>query len=39
MLDPSTLVPAVDALERKGLAMRGQDPNDRRRNPLWGVAE
>lgn len=34
MCDPSTLVPAVDALERKGLARRGKDPNDRRRNPL-----
>jgi DNA-binding MarR family transcriptional regulator len=34
MLDPSTLVPAVDALERKGFATRGSDPNDRRRVPL-----
>ena len=34
MLNPSTLVPAVDALERNGLAKRGQDPNDRRRIPL-----
>jgi len=34
MLDPSTLVPAVDVLERKGLARRGKDPYDRRRNPL-----
>jgi DNA-binding MarR family transcriptional regulator len=34
MVDPSTLVPAVDALERKGLAARGTDPNDRRRLPI-----
>ncbi len=34
MLDPSTLVPAVDALERKGFATRGRDPNDCRRVPL-----
>ena len=34
MLDPSTLVPAVDALERKGFAKRGKDPRDRRRVPL-----
>ena len=33
-LDPSTLVRAVDALERKGLARRGSDPRDRRRNPI-----
>lgn len=32
--DPSTLVRAVDALERKGLARRGSDPRDRRRNPI-----
>jgi DNA-binding MarR family transcriptional regulator len=33
-LDPSTVVRAVDSLERKLLAQRGTDPNDRRRNPL-----
>lgn len=33
-LAPATLVPAVDALERRGLARRGSDPSDRRRNPL-----
>lgn len=33
-VDPSTLVPSVDALERKGFALRGRDPNDRRRVPL-----
>jgi len=33
-LDPSTLVRAVDSLERKDLAQRGSDPNDRRRNPI-----
>ena len=33
-LDLSTLVRAVDSLERKDLARRGNDPNDRRRNPI-----
>jgi DNA-binding MarR family transcriptional regulator len=33
-LNPSTLVRAVDSLERKGLARRGSDPHDRRRNPI-----
>lgn len=34
MLTPSTLVPAIDKLEREGLVVRGKDPNDRRRTPL-----
>lgn len=34
MHTPSTLVPAVDKLEREGLVIRGKDPNDRRRTPL-----
>ena len=34
MRSPSTFVPAVDALERKGLLRRSQDPDDRRRMPL-----
>ena len=33
-LSPATLVPAVDALERKGLVKRGQDLHDRRRTPI-----
>jgi DNA-binding MarR family transcriptional regulator len=33
-LDPSTLVRAVDSLERRGLAQRGSDPHDRRRHPI-----
>jgi len=34
MLDPSTIVPMIDALERKGFVIRGKDPSDRRRIPL-----
>ena len=38
-LTPATLVPAVDALERHGLAARSHDPRDRRRTPLVLSAE
>ncbi len=33
-LDPSFVVRIIDSLERKGLARRGVDPHDRRRNPI-----
>jgi DNA-binding MarR family transcriptional regulator len=33
-IDPSSMMRVIDALERKGLAARGVDPHDRRRNPL-----
>ncbi len=34
MIDPSTLVPIIDTLERKGFIERQKDPRDRRRTPL-----
>lgn len=34
MLTPSTLVPAVDKLEREEWVVRSKDPSDRRRTPL-----
>jgi DNA-binding MarR family transcriptional regulator len=34
MMDPSTFVPSVDALERRGWVMRMRDPQDRRRVPI-----
>jgi DNA-binding MarR family transcriptional regulator len=34
MCDPSTLVPSIDGLERKGFVVRERDPNDRRRVPV-----
>ncbi|MFW5748663.1 MAG: MarR family winged helix-turn-helix transcriptional regulator [Chloroflexota bacterium] len=33
-VDPSTLVPTVNALERKGYITRERDPDDRRRVPI-----
>lgn len=33
-LEPATLVPVIDELERQELAMRSHDPADRRRTPL-----
>ena len=33
-MDPSSIVRLIDSLERKGLAARGVDPHDRRRNPI-----
>jgi DNA-binding MarR family transcriptional regulator len=34
MVDPSTLVPVIDTLERKGMVKRQRDQSDRRRVPL-----
>jgi DNA-binding MarR family transcriptional regulator len=39
VLDPSTLVPALDALEHKGFIRRERDPSDRRRFPLVLTAD
>ena len=33
-LEPASLTPVIDSLERHGLIERGRDPNDRRRTPL-----
>ncbi len=33
-MDPSSIVRIIDTLEQKGLAARGVDPHDRRRNPI-----
>jgi DNA-binding MarR family transcriptional regulator len=33
-VDPATLVPVIDALERHNLAQRARDPSDRRRVPV-----
>jgi DNA-binding MarR family transcriptional regulator len=38
-IDPSTLVPTVDAVERKGMLIRQRDPNDRRRVLLFPTDE
>jgi DNA-binding MarR family transcriptional regulator len=35
MLDPSTLVPVIATMERKGLIARGRDAHDRRR---WSIS-
>jgi DNA-binding MarR family transcriptional regulator len=34
MVEPTTLVPVIDTLERHDFVRRGQDPHDRRRTPL-----
>jgi len=38
-VEPATLVPVIDALERDGLLTRGRDPSDRRRAPLTLTAK
>ncbi len=38
-LDPSTLVPTVESLVKKGFVQRGVDPMDRRRSPISVTAE
>jgi DNA-binding MarR family transcriptional regulator len=38
-LDKSAIVTIVDALERRGLAIRGRSSNDRRRNSLFLTAD
>ena len=34
MVEPATLVPVIDTLERHGIIRRGRDPHDRRRTPI-----
>jgi len=34
LVEPATLVPVVNRLERDGFVRRGTDPNDRRRSPI-----
>ncbi len=34
MVEPATLVPVIDTLERHGFVQRQRDPRDRRRTPL-----
>ncbi|HZQ10703.1 MAG TPA: MarR family transcriptional regulator [Anaerolineae bacterium] len=38
-LEPASLVPVIDDLERRNLVRRGTDPNDRRRTPLYLTEE
>jgi DNA-binding MarR family transcriptional regulator len=35
MLAPATLVPVINALEKKGIIARKKDPRDQRRSPLY----